>query len=141
MSTTSEQVSDRQTRHRDVSECKSLIAASTKDLFRHNAFRITGLAVDATAREVIRHADKLKMLLELGQEPHAKNNAHPLDPPPTIDEIREAIQKIKDPEKRLIDEFFWFWPGRIWEKRFRPSVTSLGKRRHKDCERNLEKKN
>ena len=127
MSTTSEQVSDRPTRHRDASECKSLIAASTKDLFRHNAFRITGLAVDATAREVIRHADKLKMLLELGQEPHAKNNAHPLDPPPTIDEIREAIQKIKDPEKRLIDEFFWFWPEEFGKSDSDPALQALAK--------------
>jgi hypothetical protein len=127
MSTTSEQVSDRPTRHRDASECKSLIAASTKDLFRHNAFRITGLAVDATAREVIRHADKLKMLLELGQEPHAKNNAHPLDPPPTIDEIREAIQKIKDPEKRLIDEFFWFWPEEFGKSDCDPALQALAK--------------
>ena len=104
-----------------------MIAASTKDLFRHNAFRITGLAVDATAREVIRHADKLKMLLELGQEPLAKNNAHPLDPPPTIDEIREAIQKIKDPEKRLIDEFVWFWPEEFGKSDSDPALQALAK--------------
>ena len=104
-----------------------MLAASTKDLFRHNSFRITGLAVDATAREVIRHADKLKMLVELGQAPHAKNNAHPLDPPPSVDEIREAIQKIKDPEQRLIDEFFWFWPEEFGRSDSDPALQALAK--------------
>jgi len=127
MSTPSEQVSDRTTRQRGASECKSLMAASTRDLFRHNAFRITGLAVDATAREIIRHADKLKMLVELGQSPHTKSSSHPLDPAPTIDEIREAIQKIKDPEKRLIDEFFWFWPEEFGKSDTDPALQALAK--------------
>ena len=110
MSTPSEQVSDRPTRHRGALECKPLIAAVNKDLFRKNAFRITGLPVDATPREASRHVDELKMHVELGKMPHKHKTAYPLDPPPNLDDIREAIQKFKDPEKRLIDEFFWFWP-------------------------------
>ena len=80
------------------------------DLFRQNAFRITGLPVDATAREISRHADKLTMLAELGQDPLTQYAVFAAMPRPSLDEIRDAIQKLKDPEKRLVDEFFWFWP-------------------------------
>ena len=58
--------SERPTRHRSTSDCKPLIEAATKELFRNNAFRITGLPVDSTAREIGKHADKLKMMEELG---------------------------------------------------------------------------
>lgn len=108
-------------------ECKPLIDAATKDLFRRNAFRITGLSVDATTREVTRHADKLKMLAELGQDPHTQSAAFPMKPPPSLDEIREAIQKLKDPEKRVIDEFFWFWPEEFGNSESDPAMQALAK--------------
>lgn len=114
-------------RRRSSSECKPLLDAATKDLFRKNAFRITGLSVDATTREISRHADKLKMLAELGQDPHTQSAALPMKPPPTLDEIREAIQKLKDPEKRLIDEFFWFWPEQFGKSQSDPAIQALAK--------------
>ena len=101
MSTTSEQVSDRQTRHRDVSECKSLIAASTKDLFRKNAFRITGLAVDATAREVIDMQTSSKCLLELGQDPHTKNNA--LSTETATQDLMKFVRQFRSSKTRRSD--------------------------------------
>lgn len=110
---------------RGSGECKPLLDAATKDLFRKNAFRITGLPVDATVREVSKHADKIKMLVELGQDPHTQSAALPIKPPPSLDEIREAIQKLKDPEKRLIDEFFWFWPEEFGQSQSDPAIRAL----------------
>jgi hypothetical protein len=110
---------------REHGECKPLFEAATKDVFRKNAFRITGLSVDATAREVGKHADKLKMLAELGQDPHSATAALPIKPPPSLDEIREAIQKLKDPEKRLVDEFFWFWPEEFGKSQSDPAIQAL----------------
>jgi hypothetical protein len=127
MSTPSEQVSDHPARHRGAQECKSLIAAANKDLFRKNAFRITGLPVDATPREASRHVDELKMQVELGKIPHRQGTAYPLNPPPSLDDIREAIQKIRDPEQRLIDEFFWFWPGEYGDSKSDPALQALAK--------------
>ena len=109
----------------DSFECKPLLDAATKDLFRKNAFRITGLPVDATIREIAKHADKIKMLVELGQDPHTEGAAFPIKPPPTLDEIREAIQKLKDPEKRLIDEFFWFWPEEFGKSQSEAEMRAL----------------
>jgi DNA-binding response OmpR family regulator len=114
-------------RPRASDECKPLLEAATKDLFRKNSFRITGLSVDATAREVSRHADKLKMLAELGQDPHTQNAPFPMKPPPSLDEIREAIQKLKDPERRMVDEFFWFWPEEFGNSQSDPAMQALAK--------------
>jgi hypothetical protein len=127
MSTAGEKDSGRSSRQRGSLECKPLIDAATKDLFRKNAFRITGLSVDATTREIAKHAGKIKMLVELGQDPHMQGAAFPLKPPPSLDEIREAIQKLKDPEKRLIDEFFWFWPGEFGNSQSDPAMQALAK--------------
>ena len=117
--------SERPTRRRGTSDCKPLIDAATKDLFRNNAFRITGLPVDSTAREIGRHADKLKMMEELGHGASAHTAAFALKPPPTIDQIRDAIQKLKDPEMRLVDEFFWFWPEEFGKSVSDPAIQAL----------------
>lgn len=108
----------------ESTECRPLLDAATKDLFRKNAFRITGLPVDATPREIGKHADKLKLLAELGQDPKP-NAAFSLCPSPAGEDIRDAIQRLKDPEKRLIDEFFWFWPQNFGESRSDEAIQAL----------------
>jgi hypothetical protein len=107
-------------------ECKPLLDAATKDLFRRNAFRVTRLPVDATSRDVAKRAEKLKVFAELGQDPHP-NAAFPLRPSPTVEDIRQAIQNLKDPEKRLVDEFFWFWPESFGQSRSDPAIQALEK--------------
>src|ERR1700730_17713431 len=106
------------------SESKAVLDVATKDLFRKNAFRITGLPVDATARDLAKHAEKLKVLAELGQDPHP-TAAFPLRPSATLEEIRSAIQKLKDPERRLIDEFFWFWPQTFGQSQSDAAIEAL----------------
>ncbi len=127
MSASAERNRERGRRPQAALECKPLLEAATKDLFRRNAFRITGLPVDATTREVGRFADKLKLLAEVGQDTHAQSSAFPMKPPPSLDEIREAFQKLKDPEKRLIDEFFWFWPEEFGSSQSDPAMQALAK--------------
>jgi hypothetical protein len=92
-----------------------LLKAATPELYRRNAFRLTGLPVTATAREVSRQADKLKMLADLGGQAAQQLAVIPGMGPPTTEEIRGATQRLKDVEARALDEFFWFWPE-DWEK-------------------------
>jgi hypothetical protein len=92
-----------------------LLKAATPDLYRRNAFRLTGLPVTASAREVARQADKLKMLADLGGQAAQQLSVIPGMEPPTAEEVREATQRLKDVEARALDEFFWFWPE-DWEK-------------------------
>lgn len=87
-----------------------LLKAATPELYRRNAFRLTGLMVTATAREVARQADKLKMLAEVGGNAAYQLSVIPGMEAPTADEVREASQRLKDVETRALDEFFWFWP-------------------------------
>ncbi len=101
------------------------------------SIRITGLPVDATAKEIARHADKLKQMEELGYGAKANTAAFALDPPPSIDQIREAMQRLKEPERRLIDEFFWFLAGDVWGKRQRSGNSSAFRRRHGEGLRDL----
>jgi hypothetical protein len=105
--------------------CKALLAAATPEMFRANAFRITGLPVDATTRVIIKHADKLKMMEELGQGKRAHTRAFALTPPPGVDQIRDAIQALRDPERRIVDEFFWFWPDAFGSSAQDPAIQAL----------------
>jgi len=90
-------------------ECLPLMQSAHINIYRENTFRVTGLPVDATEKEIKKHADKLKLIAD-GYGQAATPIAFALDPQPTADQIREAIQRLKEPEHRLIDEFFWFWP-------------------------------
>lgn len=96
--------------NRPATDCKPLLAAATQELFQKNAFRITGLPVEATTRQVAKHATNLGQMAELGLEASHQAGLFAIKPPPTLDEVREAVQRLKDPENRLVDELFWFWP-------------------------------
>ncbi|MCX8513206.1 MAG: hypothetical protein ORN83_15790, partial [Chthoniobacteraceae bacterium] len=109
----------------DALNCKPLLDSSTPELFLTNAFRITGLRADATAREIIKHADKLKIMEELGQGKTVHAGAFALKTPPTVDQIREAVQRLKDPELRIVDEFFWFWPKQFGQSASDPALKAL----------------
>ena len=106
-------------------ECKALMEAATTALVRNNAFRITGLAVDATTRDIHKHADRLRIIEELGQGECCHNSAFALRPPPTMDQIRQTIQRLSDPETRIIDEFFWFWPEEFGNSRADSAIHAL----------------
>ena len=86
--------------------------SATPSLYRKNAFRIAGLFADATPKEIAKYEEKRQMLERLGKKTELKSPL-PLDPPPDEDSIREAMQRLRDPERRLIDEFFWFWNQEI----------------------------
>ena len=94
------------TRRSHSASCKPLLDAATPELFRANAFRITGLPVDATIRQITKHADNLKLMEDLGRGESVHTAAFALKPPPTVDKIRDAIQKLKDPERRIVDSCF-----------------------------------
>lgn len=91
-------------------ECKPLFEACTPHVFLHNAFRITGLPVDASTRDIKRRADDLKAAAEMGDDQDEHTHAFALNPSPTVDHIREAVQRLHEPERRIVEEFFWFWP-------------------------------
>jgi hypothetical protein len=127
MLTTETNERNRERRERTGSACTPLLEAATRDLFHDNAFRITGLTMDATMREITKHVEELRMLEEFGEGKSAHTAAFARKPPPTVEEIREALHRLKDPEKRIIDEFFWFWPQEPGRRRSDPALQALAR--------------
>lgn len=68
------------------------------------------MAVDSTVRDIKRRLDDLKAAEEMGESEGEHTHAFALDETPGLEQIRAAAQKLHDPEKRIVDEFFWFWP-------------------------------
>jgi len=95
---------------RTTGVCKPLVDACTLSIYKNNAFRITGLFADASVRDVKRRIDDLKNNLDMDGTELLHTHAFGLDPPPALDRIREAASKLQDPERRIVEEFFWFWP-------------------------------
>lgn len=86
-----------------------LLEIATLNLYQTNAFRITGLNVDSSLREVSKEAEKLEMMITLGRT-QASGGIFPLSELPTVESVKKALQSLKDPESRLVQELFWFWP-------------------------------
>jgi len=109
----------------NAAACQVLLDMASPEMFRMNGFRVTGLTVDAAVREIAKHADKLKMLAELGGGQDAYTGAFALSPPPAAHQIRDALQNLRDPERRIIDELFWFWPEEFGKSNQDPAIQAL----------------
>lgn len=108
-----------------VPECEPLLHACTPTVYIQNAFRITGLPVDASMRDIKRRLDDIKAAEEMGEGASEHRSAFALSPPPTLDQIREAAQRLHDPERRIVEEFFWFWPLDVGQGRSDPALAAL----------------
>lgn len=84
--------------------------ACTPRLYLNNAFRIIGLPVDATQRDIRRRMEDLSAVKDTSGWILEHQHSLPFHKPPTPEDVRNALLRLQDPERRLIDEFFWFWP-------------------------------
>lgn len=94
-------------------DCEIFMQAATPDIYRINAFRISGLNVNASNREISSQVQKNQMIEKYGGKMDNQKSPFPIEPPPDIDKLRQALHRLRDPETRIIDEFFWFWPHSI----------------------------
>ncbi|GAA4529331.1 septum formation family protein [Amycolatopsis samaneae] len=94
-------------RHRTASErtAAALRAIAGPRLYRHNAFRVTGLPTDADRKAVRQRRRQVLAALEAGAD---VDLGHPL--PVGLEEARAAFDLLLDsPHRRLVDELFWLW--------------------------------
>jgi hypothetical protein len=99
--------------------------ACTLELYKKNIFRITGLPVDATTKEIARQAQKLQMLEEMPGGITGQKTAFAYNVEPTSDEIRAALSRMKESQHRLVDEFFWYWPEKFGESKNDPAIQAM----------------
>ncbi|MGA2032914.1 MAG: hypothetical protein ABSG68_11690 [Thermoguttaceae bacterium] len=111
--------------HEDRSGSEILLEAATPAVYRVNAFRVIGIAVDAGACDVSRYAEMLRMQERLGIAAPVRQGVLPLAPLPDAMAIRDAMQRLHDPERRLVDEFFWFWPQQFGQSKTDEALRAL----------------
>ena len=95
----------------------AVLAQIGPSLYRANAFRLIGLPVEASAQDVRRRAEALRMSESIGAAPPPGFEPLPPTERPSADEVREALQRVQDPETRVVEELFWFWPMNPGESR------------------------
>ena len=96
---------------REDSGCEQLLDLALPGIYRKNLFRVLGLPVNATPRDVQRRENRRKMQNKLGIA-GSSGSGVPLaiDPPPTEEDLRAALERLHRPMDRLLDEVMWFWP-------------------------------
>ena len=87
-----------------------LLNMARPDIYRINAFRILGLPATASRKESHSHLRRLEIAEKFGNTIQIERGILSLTPPPDTDARQAAAQRLNDPEQRLVDELFWFWP-------------------------------
>lgn len=89
---------------------RARILSTGSDLYADNGFRITGQPIDASTQDLANTSRQLGLTAKLGIKTDRPAGPMPLSVAPSLHDIQEALAKLKDPHKRLVDDFFWFWP-------------------------------
>ena len=110
------------------SESDILIESSTPSLYTNNAFRVLELPVDATPRDIMKRQQMIEMARKTGMPipPGPARYLPLLKSPPDEDAIRHAVQRLQDPERRMVDELFWFWPHSPGQSKTDEGLRTLG---------------
>lgn len=82
------------------------------DLVLRNPFRILGLPVTASSREIAKRVSDLEMFAELGKEKTYPGDLAEIgEIDRSLDSIKDAARRIELPEMRVFYSFFWFHSG------------------------------
>ena len=95
-----------------------LLEAAQPNIYTINAFRILELPVDCGEQDL----SKRQKVIEIANKndtppPAGPGRALPLDETLDYYTIRNALERLRDPERRFVDEFFWFWPHALGDGR------------------------
>ena len=108
------------------STCQAMIDVCHTRIYHDNMFHLTGLPVDATSRDIARRQDDLRSAEVSGdwQSEFRHIMSGREIPDPQI--IREKFVLLQnDPERRLVEEFFWFWPLELGKGKTDPALLHI----------------
>ncbi|MQY20482.1 tetratricopeptide repeat protein [Nocardia macrotermitis] len=77
--------------------------------YRHNAFRLAALPTDADSRQVRKRVTELEAAEKLGA-PLTRTTALAVSPAPDAADVKAALNRLREPVNRLVQELFWLWP-------------------------------
>ena len=89
---------------------ETLLKIAKPNIYHVNAFRILNIPATASSKEIDNHVRRLDLNEKYASAKPQTNSATSLSIVRDYDARHKAAQKLKDPELRFIDEFFWFWP-------------------------------
>jgi len=92
------------------SDCRQMIDVCKPRVYHDNIFHLTGLPVDASSRDIARRQDDLKAAEVSGDWETEFHHFERGSEIPTAENIRNAFVLMQEPERRFVEEFFWFWP-------------------------------
>ncbi|MEK0337086.1 MAG: hypothetical protein QQN41_06595 [Nitrosopumilus sp.] len=125
------------------------------DLIYQNPFRILGLSVTATDREIAKRIGDMSIYADMGKPiEYDCDHFFPVKPVRTTESIEEAKQKIDQPNNKLFYALFWFWENsnniidemafeelrngniekaiQFWKKEIEKGITSQNKSNYKN---------
>ena len=89
---------------------ETLLKMARPDIYRINAFRILGIPVTASPKEISSRMRSLDLVERYGDGEHGDSSFLSLGAGNDRDARRQAQQRLLDPELRFVDELFWIWP-------------------------------
>ncbi len=78
------------------------------NLLKNNAYHILGLDTSATQRDIQKRSKEIVKFLQIDDTPEYDLDLGVFDNFRTEDAVKDAIQKLTSPKKRIKDYFFWF---------------------------------
>lgn len=86
-----------------------LLPLAGLDLYRANAFRLTGLPTDATGPQIRRRRDEVAMASRLGAQLPGVGDG-PVPAETDVRRVLGAFEVLRDPVTRFVHELLWLWP-------------------------------
>ena len=125
------------------------------DIIYQNPFRVLGLSVNATDREIAKQIDDLSIYTDMGKLiEYDSDNFFSVKPVRTPESIQEAKQRVDQPSSKLFYALFWFWENsnntvdamafeelkngnyekaiEFWERETKESINSQNKSNYKN---------
>lgn len=78
------------------------------NLFRENAYNVLGLDTSATQKEINKRSKGITNLLIIDEESSYETDIEVTKPVRTERSVKEAVQKLSSPSKKIQEYFFWF---------------------------------
>jgi hypothetical protein len=103
-----------------------LLAIADPELYRRNPFRTLQLDVERTDREITRAVEHHTMLQKLDSTLPGIGGVFSTQTH-DADALRDSEQRLRDPEQRFLEEFFWFWPLEIGQSRTDTAILALAR--------------